>query len=199
MDQVVDWFHAYGYWILFIGLFLEFLFLPFPGGTVMAISGILAHQGQLTYLLCILLSVFGTSLGMAASYFIGLKLGSPFFDRFGSKLFMGPKRRKAVENWFNRFGNKVVFISFFIPGIRHFTGYFSGMMRLDARVFFIYTIGGATLWATTYVSMGYFFGQKWKYIAQPFHTYTVPLVIGATVILVSYLILKRWCWRKKQD
>lgn len=38
MDQVIGWFLEYGYWILIGGLFLEFLFLPFPGATVMTVA-----------------------------------------------------------------------------------------------------------------------------------------------------------------
>src|SRR5699024_5156636 len=130
MEQIIEWFTQYGYWILFIGLFLEFLFLPFPGGTVMTVSGILAQQGELDYKLSIFLATLGTSLGMIATYFIGRRVGWPFFEKFGHRMFMGERRRKAAHKWFERFGSKVVFISFFVPGLRHFTGYISGLMKL---------------------------------------------------------------------
>lgn len=199
MDQVIGWFNEYGYWILFMGLFLEFLFMPFPGGTVMAISGILAHQGRLDYLTCILLSVLGTSSGITITYFIGRKLGSPFFEKHGAKFFMGPKRRGAVESWFGRFGNKVVFFSFFIPGIRHFTGYFSGIMKLRFRDFILYTIGGAASWAAVHVSLGYYFGRNWKYVAGSMTKVMITLFILLVGVPLIYVLVKRLLGRKRMD
>ncbi|MDY0395095.1 hypothetical protein RWE15_12525 [Virgibacillus halophilus] len=79
MDQIISWFADYGYSILFFGLLLEFLFLPFPGGTVMGFSGVLAHKDELIYGLCVLCAGMGASTGMTITYFIGAKLGAPFF------------------------------------------------------------------------------------------------------------------------
>lgn len=191
MDQVVMWFSEYGYFVLAVGLFMEFLFLPFPGGTVMGFSGVLSYQGELIYLFCIFIAGMGTTLGMTATYFIGYKLGAPFFEKHGSKFFIGPKRRETVERWFGRFGSKVVFISFFIPGIRHFTGYFSGIMKLKFRVFLVYNIGGAFSWVTTYVSLGYFLGPRWEEIVQAFAPYLIPLTL-AGIGLLAIVFLFRW-------
>lgn len=192
MDQVIGWFLEYGYWILVGGLFLEFLFLPFPGATVMTVAGILSHQGQLDYFVSILLAVTGASLGMLVSYMIGARVGYPFFERYGSKFFMGEKRRLSMQKWFNRFGTKVVFISFFIPGIRHFTGYFSGIVRLKPKMFLLYTVGGSLTWALAYVSLGYFFGQRWREILYFIQIFILPAGLIALLIFLLYYAVRRW-------
>lgn len=191
MDQIISWFADYGYGILFFGLLLEFLFLPFPGGTVMGFSGVLAHQGELMFGICILFSGLGSSMGMVLTYFIGAKLGKPFFEKHGSRFFMGPKRRQVVQNWFQRFGNKIVFISFFVPGIRHFTGYFMGIVQMKAKTFILYTIGGAFSWATLFVSLGYFLGPKWEQIISVYKMYTIPITIGIMVLFILVIYLRK--------
>lgn len=200
MEQVLHWFSEYGYWILLVGLFLEYLFLPFPGATVMGFSGVLSYQGSLKYIWCILLAGLGTSIGMSITYFIGKKLGAPFFEKYGSRFFMGPKRQEKVRAWYQRFGSKIVFISFFIPGIRHFTGYFSGVMKLNIKLFLIYTWTGAFLWVTTYVSLGYFLGPNWEHIVNTFKAYLLPICLIALVIIGLYVY---WQWfrytAKKQN
>ncbi|TQS76305.1 DedA family protein [Ornithinibacillus gellani] len=190
MEDIVVWFAEYGYFVLGFGLFMEFLFLPFPGGTVMGFSGVLAYQGDLIYIVNILFAGIGTSLGMSATYLIGYKLGAPFFEKHGSKFFLGPKRRQAVQKWYDRFGNKVVFVSFFIPGVRHFTGYFSGIMRLSFPTFIIYTVGGAFAWATTFVSFGYFLGPRWENILHATYPYLLPVSILAVIIAGIYFYYK---------
>lgn len=197
MEQIIEWFTQYGYWILFIGLFLEFLFLPFPGGTVMTVSGILAQQGELDYKLSIFLATLGTSLGMIATYFIGRRVGWPFFEKFGHRMFMGERRRKAAHKWFERFGSKVVFISFFVPGLRHFTGYISGLMKLRFRKFLIYMVSGALLWVVTFVSLGYYFGMRWKEILELTKVFTIPIIV-LSLCLTGFFIYRKYQTRKKR-
>lgn len=198
MEQIVYWFSEYGYWILFVGLLLEFLFLPFPGATVMGYAGVLAYQGTLHYALCVLLAGLGTATGMSLTYFIGYKLGAPFFEKYGAKFFMGPARRKSVQVWFNRFGNKIVFISFFVPGIRHFTGYFSGIMKLNVRTFLLFTWTGAFTWVTAYVSLGYILGPKWEEAIELFKANTLPLSLAVLGLASLYVWLKWLRYKEKE-
>lgn len=197
MEHILDWFTQYGYLILFIGLYLEFLFLPFPGGTVMAVSGILAHQGELDFGFCVFLATSGTSLGMMTTYIIGRKVGWPFFEKYGHRIFMGEKRREVAEKWFERFGSKVVLVSFFIPGVRHFTGYISGLVKLRFRKFFLYMICGAFLWVVTFTSLGYFFGKRWEEIIKLIQLYGLPLLGVGIVVMMIYFYRKSRLKRKR--
>ncbi|MFD2673670.1 DedA family protein [Marinicrinis sediminis] len=193
-----NWFEEYGYLILFVGLFLEFVFLPFPGELVMGYSGVMSYRGDLNYFVCILLAGLGTSMGMTITYFIGRAVGYPFFEKYGAKFFMGPKQRKKVQKWFNRYGNKLLFISYFLPGIRHFTGYFGGIMSLEFRSFIIYVWSGAFTWVVTYVSLGYLIGPKWERISELITRYALILTWTGGLIAAIYLGVKIWKARAAQ-
>jgi membrane protein DedA with SNARE-associated domain len=105
------------------------------------------------------------------TYFIGRKLGSPFLAQYGKLLFLGPKRLERITYWFERYGNKLLLVSYFIPGLRHFTGYISGTLNIRSRTFFLYTNIGAVLWVFTFVMLGKVLGPKWEQIYHLITTY----------------------------
>jgi membrane protein DedA with SNARE-associated domain len=51
-------------------------------------------------------------------------------------------------------------IGYFIPGVRHFTGFSSGMATLPFHHFALFAYSGALLWVTSFLTIGYFFGHK---------------------------------------
>ena len=128
----------YGYIILFLSLMLELIALPIPGEFLMGYAGVLVYQGKLSWILCMVIAGLGSSAGMTLSYWIGYKLGAPFFHKYGHRIHMGHERMEKLSNWFGRFGNKLILIAFYIPGVRHFTGYFSGItVFLFAHMLFL--------------------------------------------------------------
>ena len=53
---------------------------------------------------------------MTISYWIGYKLGVPFFHKHGHRIHLGPDRLEKMSNWFENYGNKLLLIAYFIPG-----------------------------------------------------------------------------------
>ncbi len=64
---------------------------------------------------------------MLVSYFIGKKVGKPFLRKHGKWIKMTPARLEKLEKWFNKYGPWTIIIAYFIPGVRHFASYISGM------------------------------------------------------------------------
>src|SRR5438309_729981 len=109
----------YGYVVLFFGLLFETLALPLPGEAIMTYAGLLVVQGNMNWIVSILVAAAGSSIGMTSAYRIGYKLGLPFFEKYGARFHFGPDKFKKTSQWFERYGNKVLIIAYFIPGIRH--------------------------------------------------------------------------------
>lgn len=181
----------YGYYVLFIALMLELLALPLPGEVLMTYTGLLIFQGKLNWGLSILTAGAGASIGMTISYWIGYRLGTPFFEKHGSKIHLGPDKLKKTSEWFERYGNKLLIIAYFIPGIRHFTGYFSGTTRMPFRTYMAYAYTGAFIWTGTFISLGKILGPKWE---QFHHTITKYLLIAA--IIAAVILLLYYAYRK---
>ncbi|MEO3944481.1 DedA family protein [Gorillibacterium sp. CAU 1737] len=179
-------FELYGYAVLFGGLFLEFIALPFPGETTLTYSGYLAYKGTLHIVPLIGISFLGTTLGMTITYAIGKFAGMRFLNRYGKWVFLTPSKLLKTRRWFGRYGPKLLFIGYFIPGVRHFTGYLSGTMDIPLRKFLLYTYTGALFWVCSFAFLGYGFGPRWQVVfdAVEHHGWKLLVGIGMAVLLV---------------
>ena len=54
-------------------------------------------------------------------------------------------------------GKWALIIGYFIPGVRHLTGYVAGGLRLPWRYFALFAYSGALLWVSLFIGAGYVF------------------------------------------
>lgn len=189
MDQVLHWVDQYGYIILFLSLCLELIALPVPTEVLMAYVGFLSYQHQMNGVLSVFVAAFGSFAGMTIAYWIGFKLGYPFFQRHGHRFHLGPERLEKVSGTFNRHGTKFLVVSYFIPGVRHLTGYFSGITRIRYRSFAFFSGIGAIIWTGTFITLGELMGPKWQLIETSAKKYMVLLIVLLIIAgLVVYLV-----------
>ncbi|WP_309274079.1 DedA family protein [Paenibacillus sp.] len=179
-------FNQYGYLVLFVGLFSESLAIPFPGELAMAISGHMSSLGNFHIPLIIFYSYVGAIVGTTVTYYIGFKLGIPFLERYGKYVFLNQTRLAKVTSWFGKYGNKLILISYFVPGLRHFTGYVSGVLKVRLRTFIILDFIGGLVWVLAYVMIGKIFGpniEQLLHVAAKYFTASM-LILAAVVVLV---------------
>jgi membrane protein DedA with SNARE-associated domain len=191
MEWMNTLFEQYGYFVLFLGLFAESLALPFPGELAMAISGHLTNLGSFNILFIIFYSYFGAIVGTTVTYYLGYKLGTPFFDKYGKFFFMNQERLAKMTKWFDKYGDKLILVSYFIPGLRHFTGYVSGILKVRLRTFFFYNYMGGFLWVMTYVMIGKVFGQKIEQLLHIISQYTTVAIIVLVIGVVIGFLFKQ--------
>ncbi|RDW17677.1 VTT domain-containing protein [Oceanobacillus chungangensis] len=186
MGNITAYIDQYGYVVLFVALLLELIALPLPGEILMSYTGFLVFQGRLNWILSILIAGFGSCIGMTISYWIGYKVGQPFFEKYGSRFHMGPERIEKFSHWFSKYGNKLLLIAYFIPGIRHITGYFSGTTRLPFRMYAVFAYTGAFLWVTVFITLGKVLGPQWEAFHSSIKKY---LIIGGIAVAVVFIVL----------
>ncbi|MCE5293059.1 MAG: DedA family protein [Chlamydiales bacterium] len=155
------WLLEYGGIALFFLLALEIIALPIPGEPLMILTGVLMSQGDLAITPTILAAYLGAAAGITVSYAIGRTAGSYLLVGYGPKIGITETRLAKVNGWFSRFGKWTLVIGYFVPGIRHFTGFTAGMTQLDLRQFMLFAYGGAFSWISIFLGLGYFFGDYW--------------------------------------
>jgi membrane protein DedA with SNARE-associated domain/membrane-associated phospholipid phosphatase len=188
---IQSWMDQFGYYVLGLGLMLELLALPLPGEILMSYAGLLAFQDQLNWFWCIVVAGAGSSIGMTISYAIGYKLGQPFIEKYGARIHIGPDKLRKTSVWFERYGNKVLLFAYYIPGVRHFTGYFSGVTRMPFRTYMMYAYTGAFIWAGIFISFGKLLGPQWERYHSTITKYMlIAGIISAFVLGGAYLIRK---------
>ena len=192
MGNITAYIDQYGYIVLFVALLLELIAFPLPGEVLMSYTGFLVFQGHLNWTLSILIAGIGSCIGMTISYWIGYKVGEPFFEKYGSRFHMGPERFEKLSLWFSKYGNKLLLIAYFIPGIRHITGYFSGTTRLPFRMYAIFAYSGAFLWVTVFITLGKVLGPQWDAFHSSIKKYLIIGGIAAVIIFIVIYIFKKY-------
>lgn len=191
METLLRLLSEHVYLILFVSLILEFVALPIPGETMMALAGVMGYHGHANYWLMILSGSLGTIIGMQLSYEVGRRLGTKAIDKYGSYIGLTKPRMAQATKFFNKYGNIVIFIAYYLPGVRHILGYFSGISRIDSKKFHIYSTIGGIVWVFTFITMGYILGPSWKYVFHLMHKYGIVLLLIAATGLLIYLMYRK--------
>jgi len=94
-----------------------------------------------------------------------------------------------TENFFSKYGDPTVFISRFIPVVRHLISIPAGVGRMNFFKFFIYTSVGACSWNVFLTYVGYVLKNNWNTVKQ--YTHGVDYVIVLVILTgVAYFVYK---------
>ncbi|WP_153721434.1 DedA family protein [Sporosarcina cascadiensis] len=156
MEHIQEYIAHYGYFSIFIFLALGIFGLPMPDEFLVTFAGYLASAGTFHFIFAILFTICGVMVGTLFTYMLGRKLGKPLIQRFGRYLFLSPHRMQKVERWFMAYGSWTVTIGYFLPGMRHFVCYVSGMSGMSVQRYMLFAIPGIIISTTILVLLGYF-------------------------------------------
>ena len=186
LKVVIELFNNYGYIVLLIALMLELIAFPLPGEALMTYCGYVIYEGKMSLTISILIATLGVCIGITLSYFIGKILGISFFEKHGHYIHMDKNRLDKISIWFEKYGNKLLVVAYFIPGVRHVTGYFSGITDVSYKKFAVNAYIGAFIWTTTFISLGDFFGINSGRYHGLFkkHLLIGSLIVAAIIILI---------------
>ena len=199
--EALEWlervFDQYGYLVLLIGLPVDFIALPLPPGqTTLAYTGYLISRGTLAPVAAILSAFFGASIGVTATYTIGYQAGARLLERFGKRLMIRPDVLEKTRGYYERYGNRFLFASFFLPGVRQFAGYAVGMLKVPYRTFAIYAYAGAACWTGAFIAIGYAFGEQWEAVFLLVERYLVYFGVAVGLAVAAYAAVRLYRRRK---
>jgi membrane protein DedA with SNARE-associated domain len=193
MDQILEKIAHYGYPGLFAALVLGIAGLPIPDETLLVFCGYLVARGSMHPLLTWTTAVLGSMSGITVSYWIGRLAGYEAVHRFGRYVHLTEDRLLRVHQWFDRIGHWLLTIGYYIPGVRHFTALVAGMSGMSYRSFAAFAYSGALLWATTFLSIGYVLGDRWKEVFEGLHQQMLIVIVAGTLVfwLIWYIAGRR--------
>lgn len=191
MNEIVQLLNQYGYTILFLSLMVELIIIPVPNEALMSYVGILCFQGKMNLFLSIAFAGLGGISGATISYWIGRKLGVPFFQKYGHFIHMGPEKMEKTSKWYGKYGKVLLLFSFFIPGVRHVASIISGVIKLPFKSFSFFSYIWVFLWVGAFISLGNLLGPKWDQYQGEIKKWLVlaSIVIGFLAIL--FFIFKK--------
>ena len=166
---------------------LESMIFPVPSEAVMPFAGFLWFSGAMSFWPIIFASTIGSIIGSLISYAMGFYGGRTFILHYGKYFFLNEKHLLATENFFNKFGNEAIFISRFIPVIRHLISIPAGIGEMTLPRFVFYTAIGAGMWNAFLTYVGYILGSNWEEIKKYSEGIDIVIFIGIAVYCVFWL------------
>ena len=178
-----------GYWGVFIGMTLESACIPLPSEVIMPFAGFAVSEGKMTLLGITLVGTLGNLLGGLIAYFVGLKGGRPFLEKYGKYVLISHSKLDQADHWFEKYGHEAVLISRMLPAIRTFISLPAGIARMDLKKFTVYTFLGSLPWTFALAYIGVQLGPHWELIKGYFHILDIIVAIGI-IGVIAYLIYK---------
>jgi membrane protein DedA with SNARE-associated domain len=175
---------------VFLLMVLESMVFPVPSEAVMPFAGFLIVTGQFTFTGVIIASTLGSIVGSLASYAMGFYGGKPFIKKFGKFLLLDSHDLEITERFFAKNGELTIFISRFIPVIRHLISIPAGLGKMKLWKFIIYTILGAGMWNAFLTYVGFKLKENWTEVMKYSHTIDIVVVavLGMAFLYYAYKV-----------
>jgi membrane protein DedA with SNARE-associated domain len=173
---------------VFVLMALESMIAPIPSELVMPFAGFLIFSGRFDPLTVMVAASLGSLVGSLLSYGLGM-LGEPVVLRYGRYLLLNQHHLEWTKKFFERHGGKTIFISRFIPVVRHLISIPAGLARMSLPSFVLYTLVGATLWNGFLTYLGVRLKQNWWIIQRYTHVIDYFVVAGMLAV-AAYFVWK---------
>jgi membrane protein DedA with SNARE-associated domain len=192
INFIVETVGSLGYAGIFVMMFLESSFFPFPSEVVMIPAGYLAYKGEMNIYLVVLFGILGSLAGALFNYYFAIKLGRAFLMRYGKYILISEETILKMEDFFKKHGHISTFSGRLIPVVRQYISLPAGLAKMNIFVFSIYTSLGAGIWVIILTLLGYFLGGNESLIKEYLHTIII-------VILILLAILGFWYYKKVKN
>lgn len=213
MDEQVlhslQWIESMPSWVMFafffFSAFMENVFPPYPGDTILAFSGFLAARGVMSLSAAALAGFAGSVAGAFVMYMLGhrvLELARRLERTVERPAWLKKSLHEAVSEeaiektglWFNRYGLYFVIVSRFSAGVRFFVSIVAGISRVSLPLYLLCFALGVILWNGLLTAGGYMLGRNWELVLVYLRLYNTVVIVVLALAAAGFVI---WKWRSR--
>lgn len=198
LDELVRNYGVWVYAILFLIVFCEtgLVVTPIlPGDSLLFAVGAMCGLGSMDLLTSILVLLVAAILGDTANYWIGFWIGPKVF-RIQKSRWFNPKHLERTHAFTEKYGGKAIILARFVPIVRTFAPFVTGVGRMNYFRFMMYNVIGAFAWVLLFVPAGYFFGNT-EIVKKNFSLVILVIIILSMLPGVFEIIRHRF--GRKED
>jgi len=151
---------GYIYPLVFLIIFCETgLFVPLlPGDSLIFACAAFSAAGLMNGWAMMIICFTAALLGDTLNFHIGRSAGKRLYERAKGK-FLKKQNIDKAKAFYDRYGGKAIIISRFVPIIRQFTPFVTGIGDMSYGRFMRMNVIGVTLWVGILSALGFFFGN----------------------------------------
>ena len=135
LDLITDYVHTYGYFVIFVVLFMAMIGIPAPEETLMLLIGGMLLESGLQFFAVIAIAMLAVNSAMLVSYIAGRRLGNRLVIRYGHKINLTPAKWDKLKKKLENYDGKTMIFTYFLPGMRQLVPYLSGTRKVSYPVF----------------------------------------------------------------
>ncbi|EGT82849.1 Hypothetical protein GG7_0056 [Haemophilus haemolyticus M19107] len=131
MEFLIGFFTEYGYWAVLFVLIICGFGVPIPEDITLVSGGVIAglYPESVNSHLMLLVSMFGVLAGDSTMYWLGRIYGTKILRFRPMRKIVTLQRLRMVREKFSQYGNRVLFVARFLPGLRAPIYMVSGITR----------------------------------------------------------------------
>jgi membrane protein DedA with SNARE-associated domain len=195
MDELIQFVARNGYLVVFFGVFIEQIGIPFPSNFLLIVAGALAGMGQNEFGLVILLTVIAATLGDTIWFYIGRARGIQVLG-FLCKMSLEPGYCvSSAKKMFTKHGAKSLLVAKFVPGFSTFAQPLAGATGMSLPRFLVFDGLGSLIWVSVFVGLGYIFADQLEivvdYASRFGWWFGAVLVAGLAVYIIRKIVIRK--------
>ena len=189
VDFIVQAVGDLGYIGIFLLMFLESTFFPFPSEVVMIPAGYLVYKGEMSMAMVLFCGIAGSLGGALFNYFLAIYVGRAVLIKYGKYFFIKESTIEKAELFFQRHGHISTFSGRLIPAVRQLISFPAGLARMNLLSFSIYTTLGASIWVVILTLLGYYIGDNEALVKE--YLTTIIYTLLALIAIGGFIYYKR--------
>lgn len=206
LEQVGGWIEsliaAIGYPGIVLAMAIENIFPPIPSEAVLPFAGALSAKGEMNFWGAVAAGTAGSLIGAVVLYAIGYfarEAGARrIVEAYGKYVFISERDLDRSAEWFERYGEAIIFFGRLIPLIRSIVSVPAGYTRMNIVRFLIYTTLGTTLWNLILTYIGRVLGENWADISEMMAPYENGTLIALALIVLLFFGWRALLWHRRR-
>lgn len=189
-------FTQYGYAAVFMVLLACSCGVPIPEDITLVAGGVICGLGSLNVHLMVATGMAGVLIGDSLMYLAGHHFGYRLLQFKPIARILTPERYSQVQEKFDKYGNWVLFVARFLPGLRTPIFITAGISRNISYMRFVVMDGLAALISVPlWVYLGAYGAENRDWLMRKVHQFqTTFIVLG--LCLAAFVLW--WWWKKRK-
>ena len=197
MEFLIGFFTEYGYWAVLFVLIICGFGVPIPEDITLVSGGVIAglYPESANSHLMQLLSIIGVLAGDSSMYWLGRIYGTKILRFRPMRKIVTLQRLRMVREKFSQYGNRVLFVARFLPGLRAPIYMVSGITRrVSYTRFVLIDFCAAIISVPIWVYLGEFGAKNLDWLHAQIEK--GQMVIYVLIALLALFLV--WKWKKSK-
>ena len=190
MHETLEFLARHGYIVILAWVFAEQGGLPVPALPLLLAAGALAGAGRMSLPAAAAVAMLGALTSDSLWYTLGRRRGIRVLKLLCRISLEPDSCVRNTQGVFARYGARSLLVAKFVPGLGAAAPPLAGVVRMPLRRFVVFDLLGASIWATTYLGLGYIFSNQIEAVAMQGGRVGAGFVSLVVAACAAFLILK---------